>query len=315
MGFYAPAQIVSDACKHGVEVRPIDVNYSDYDNTIEELSGQYKAVRLGFRQIKHIWAEDMFRLIVERGDEYKSINAMVDAGIPEAALELLADADAFRSLGLDRRQALWEISALKNRPTGMFSGQSVAKSSEVKIHLPEMSLSEHVIHDYRSMSLSLKAHPVGFVRDQLSKIGILQTADLGKYKDGTSVRVAGLVLVRQRPGTASGICFISIEDETGGANLVVFENLFEKYRKEIIHSTLLMVEGKLQIEGEVIHVIVKRCYDLTVFINRLTVEANDSESVQTLARADEKDSYPQHIVNKKTQIIQGEVFPVGRNFK
>jgi error-prone DNA polymerase len=318
MGFYAPAQLVSDARKHCVEVRQVDINYSDYDNQMEEESGKYKAVRLGFRQVSGIRAEDMFILMLERGEGYKSINALVDAGVSEATLEKLADADAFRSIGLDRRQALFEVLALKDRPTGMFKGQSAAKSSEQQIQLPQMSLSEHVVHDYSSLALSLKAHPVSFVRNRLSQVGITLTADLAKFKNGMPIRVAGLVLVRQRPGTAGGVCFITIEDETGVANLVVFEKLFDKYRKEILHSRLFMVEGRLQIEGEVIHVIVRRCYDMSVFLRQLTEVGADVQAVQTLARADEQDGYPHHGTHKKVQprtVVQGEIFPTGRNFK
>lgn len=318
MGFYAPAQIIYDAQKHGVEVRPVDINHSEYDNTIEVQTGKYKAVRLGFRQITGIRAEDMYLLVLERGKGYTSINSLVDAGVSEAALEKLADADAFRSIGLDRRKALWEVAALKDRPIGMFKGQNAVNVSEDKIQLPEMGLPEHVVHDYAALGLSLKAHPVSFVRARLHSIGVVPTADLAKFENGTLVRIAGLVLVRQRPGTAGGVCFITIEDETGVSNLVVFEKLFDRYRKEILHSRLLMVEGRLQIEGEVIHVIVKRCFDLTVFLNELTEVRTDVQAVQTLARADEKDGYPHHGVNKKAQVrkvVQGEIFPTGRNFK
>ncbi|HEY1010460.1 MAG TPA: OB-fold nucleic acid binding domain-containing protein, partial [Daejeonella sp.] len=319
MGFYQPAQIVSDARKHGVEVRPADINHSDWDNRMEGQAGKYRAVRLGFRQIKGIHEEDMTVLCAGRGEGYKGITALMDAGVSEAALERLADADCFRSIGLDRRQALWEVSALKDRPNGMFTGMSAAHASEKQIQLPLMSLSEHVVHDYGSMALSLKAHPVSFVRDKLDKLGVLKTSDLANAKDGDNVKVAGLVLVRQRPGTAGGVCFITIEDDEGeNANLVVFEKLFTKYRKEVLNSRLLMVEGKLQIEGEVIHVIVKKCYDLSMLLRGLTEVEADKQPVQTLARADEKDGYPHYPQNKRSQVrkvVQQEIFPSGRNFK
>ena len=318
MGFYQPAQIVSDAKKHSVEIRPVDINYSDWDNTLEEFSGGYRAIRLGFRQVKGLREEDMIVLMVGREEAFTSITALRDAGVPLSAIERLADADAFRSIGLDRRQALWEVSALNDLPTGMFAGQSAANIAEQGIQLPEMTLSEHVVHDYSSMALSLKAHPVSFVREKLSAINILSTHDLTKCKDGMPVRVAGLVLVRQRPGTASGICFITIEDETGTANLVVFENLFEQYRKEIINSRLLMVEGKLQVEGEVIHVVVKRCFDLSGLLRQLTYIQDDKQFTQTLSRADEKegDLIDYKNMDKRVQkIVQGEIFPTGRNFR
>jgi error-prone DNA polymerase len=269
MGFYQPAQLVSDAQKHGVTVLEVDVNHSSWDYTLEGKLGKYRALRLGFRQIKGIKEEDMQVLMAGRQNPYVSINALRDTGLSVTALEKLADADAFRSLGLDRRQALWEVSALADQPTALFSGQPSESVTEGPIALPKMRTSEHVIHDYASTSLSLKAHPVSFVREKLDLLQVLRTKDLASRRDGDLVKVAGLVLVRQRPGTAKGICFITVEDETGTANLVVWENLFARYRKEVLRAKLLMVEGKLQIEGEVIHVIAKHCYDLTPLLSKL----------------------------------------------
>lgn len=250
MGFYQPAQIISDARNHGVVVKPVDVNHSYWDNTIEEK----RSIRLGFRQVKSLREDDIVILINSRVKPYSSVHDLRKAGVAEAALERLADADAFRSMGLDRRQALWEVST-QERPMPVVPD----KQAEEKVSLPQMSLQEHVLQDYASVSLSLKAHPVSFAREQLDRFGIVPASKLADLKDGMPVKTAGIVLVRQRPGTASGICFITIEDETGTANLVVFKHLFDKYRKEILQSTLLMVEGKLQREGEVIHVIVQRC--------------------------------------------------------
>lgn len=202
---------------------------------------------------------------------------------------MLADADAFRSIGLDRRQALWKVTALAGRPTGIFTGQVTETVTEQQIQLPVMTLSEHVIQDYAATILSLKAHPVSFIRDKLRALRILSTKDLDRCQNGTMLRVAGLVLVRQRPGTAAGVCFITIEDETSFASLVVFQNLFEQYRKEILHLRVLMVEGKLQREGMVTHVIVQRCFDLSGLLRNLTEVAIDNIPVQTLSRANEKD--------------------------
>jgi error-prone DNA polymerase len=305
MGFYQPAQIVIDARKHGVDIRPVDINYSNWDNTLEEKSGKYCVLRLGFRQVKGLREDDMKILITAREKLYTSIHDLRKRGIPEAALEKLADADAFRSIGLDRRQALWEVST-KDRPTALVLHHPHEESEEKKISLPLMSLPEHVAHDYATTSLSLKAHPVSFVREQLDSLRILSTAALANAKDGDVVKVAGLILVRQRPGTASGICFITIEDETGCANLVVFQKLFDQYRKEILQSKLLMVEGKLQIEGEVIHVIVQRCYNFSKLLRKLVVYKDDEISMAPLSRADERSS---PIPPK------GKVFPEARNFR
>lgn len=315
MGFYQPAQIVIDARKHGVEVRPVDINYSDWNNLLEEKVGKYCAIRLGLRQVKGLKEEDMLVLMAARQTPFKNIHSIRDAGVSQAALERLADADAFGSIGLDRRQALWQVSALHDRPTGIYTGQE-SETDKEEVRLPGMALSEHVVQDYAATSLSLKAHPVSFAREKLSALHVLPTADLSKHTDGIIVKVAGLVLVRQRPGTASGICFITIEDETSFANLVVFEHLFEKYRKEILQSQLLMVEGKLQIEGEVIHVIVQRCYNLSGLLCDLTIIPDEKTDVRTLSRADEDGTdftaKDKRVVKK---VIQTEMFPRGRNFK
>jgi error-prone DNA polymerase len=162
-----------------------------------------------------------------------------------------------------------------HQPHALFSDQ-VYNIDEENIQLPEITLSQHVVQDYAATSLSLKAHPVSFVREQLERLHVRSTASLEEAKDGDIVKVAGLVLVRQRPGTASGICFITIEDETGTANLVVFKKLFDLYRKEIIQSRLLMIEGKLQREGEVIHVVVKRCYNFSRLLQQLTASGKRS---------------------------------------
>ena len=299
MGFYQPAQIVIDARKHGVEVRSVDINYSDWDNKLEERVGRNCALRLGFRQVKGLREEDMNVLVAGRKSMYKSINELRDIDVPGTALEKLADADAFRSIGLDRRQALWEVST-NDRPVALFTGQPSADANEEGISLPQMSDSEHVVHDYATTSLSLKAHPVSFVREKLQQLHISSAGDLSKGKDGDLVKVAGLVLVRQRPGTASGICFITMEDETGCANVVVFENIFDKYRKEILQAKLLMVQGKLQIEGEVIHVIVESCHNLSKLLRHLVT-----------GRHDEKSSLPVGSTANAREIS----FPGARNFR
>jgi error-prone DNA polymerase len=317
MGFYQPAQIIIDARKHGVEVRPVDVNYSDWDNKLEEKTGKYCPLRLGFRQVKGLREEDIKLLINGRKKLYTSVDELREKRLAEGALEKLADADAFRSLGQDRRKALWEVST-QDKPLSLFSGLPSNSAAEENISLPEMALSEHVLQDYSSMSLSLKAHPVSLVRKELQQLRILSTSELAKAKHGDIVKVAGLILVRQRPGTAKGVCFITIEDETGTANLVVFQKLFDKYRKEIIQSSLLMVEGQLQIEGEVIHVIVRRCFNLSRLLQQLISVKNEKQSLGILSRADEgggpaRDSRVE--TKARNEAIQGKIFPDGRNFR
>lgn len=314
MGFYQPAQIIIDARNHGVAVRPIDINHSQWDNTLEELSGKFHVLRLGFRQAKGLKEEDMLVLIKARGNGYTSIHELRETGLSEIVLEKLADVDAFRSLGYDRRNALWEVSTKDHQHQALFSEQAQQVSSHEKVTLPEMTLPEHVVYDYATTALSLKAHPVSFVRTQLEQLRVCSAASLTTAKDGDHVKVAGLVLVRQRPGTASGICFITIEDETGTANLVVFQKLFDQYRKEIIQSKLLMVEGKLQREGEVIHVIVKRCYNFSKLLQQLSATQKDL-STQPMSRADETTS---PFLEKKphdSEVVQVSIFGEGRNFK
>jgi error-prone DNA polymerase len=317
MGFYQPAQIVIDARKHEVPIVAVDINYSYWDNTLEEKGNKYRTMHLGFRQVKGLREDDMQLLINARKDKYTSIHQLRQLGISDATLEKLADADAFRSLGHDRRKALWEVTS-KDQPLGIFSDQKFSDLVEEDIILPDMTLSEHVVHDYTSTSLSLKGHPVSFIREELNALHIISTAALDKAQDGDLVKVAGLILVRQRPGTASGICFITLEDEWGTANLVVFGTLFDKYRKEIIRSRLLMVEGKLQREGEVIHVIVSRCFNYSRLLqNLIPYESDDDPSVSTLARPDETSAPPRDPRDKsqKPALVQGKIFGEGRNFR
>jgi error-prone DNA polymerase len=297
---------------------PVDINHSCWDNTLHENTGSRCSIRLGFRQVRGLREADMQLLVAGRQPMYTSIHALVDRGLPLSAIDKLCDADAFGSLGLARRQALWQIAALQDRPVALFAGQEAADSSEEKITLPLMTEAEQVVQDYASTALSLRAHPVSFVREKLQLLHIIPAAALAAGKDGDLVKVAGLVLVRQRPGTAKGVCFISIEDETGFANLVVFQKLFDLYRKEILQSKLLMVEGKLQREGEVIHVIVQQCFNLSKLLRGLTANGHQNSSLNTLSRADER-SIPAHAEksNKAAiqETIQKDIFHGGRNFK
>ncbi|MFI5163073.1 MAG: error-prone DNA polymerase [Sphingobacteriales bacterium] len=315
MGFYQPAQIVIDARKHGVVVRPVDVSHSQWDNTLEEKDGDYCTVRLGFRQVKGLNERDMQALIAGRSIGYDSISQLSDAGVPQAAIEKLAEADAFRSLQLDRREALWEVPALSDKPIGLFEGKPSESAFEAQISLPFMSQAEHVVHDYATTGLSLKAHPASFVREKLNLLHVRETGKLNELKNGDAVKVAGLITVRQRPGTAKGVLFITIEDETGFANLVVWADKFEQYRKEILQTRFLMVEGKVQIEGKVIHVVVNKCFDLTSMLRKLTPDYKDAP-ILTLARGDETSAT---IPNERNTIPASEntvnkVFHKGRNF-
>lgn len=280
MGFYQPAQIVADARKHHIQVLPVDVRFSAWDNTLEWIAGDRKevpaspvsgtpayALRLGFRQVKGLGQEEINPLL--KNQHARDLAALCNAGVSLSTLEKLADADAFRSMGLDRRQALWEVSALQARPIALFNGKPIEDELEKQVKLPFMTAGEHVVQDYASTSLSLKAHPVSFLREKLELLHVVPAKRLAALKDGMPVKVCGLVTVRQRPGTSKGVVFITIEDESGFANLVVWADLFKKYRKEILGARLLMVSGRLQKEGEVIHVVVSRCFDLSSMLRQL----------------------------------------------
>ncbi|AEV99519.1 error-prone DNA polymerase [Niastella koreensis] len=277
MGFYQPAQLIADAQQHGVEVRAVDINYSHWDNTLEEKGNQYFILRLGFRHIGGLREGDVQLIVSGRSQPYTGINQLRNLGVSAITLEKLADADAFRSLGLDRRQALWDVSK-QDSPTGIFAPHH-DNNGEQNISLPEMSPFEHVLQDYATTALSIKAHPVSFVREKLKQLLVLSAADLANAHDGDMVRVSGLVLVRQRPGTAKGVCFMTIEDETGTVNAIIFENLFKQYRKEITLSKLIMLEGKLQKQGAIIHVIVEQCFNFS----RLFLDAKTGTVADTTA--------------------------------
>jgi error-prone DNA polymerase len=315
MGFYQPAQIVIDAQKHGVEVRPVDVNASDWDHRLEERTGRYCALRLGFRQIKGMHAHDAAMLLRYRQahGRFASLYQVANAGLSDAALERLADADAFQSLGLSRRQAMWQVS-VKDKPVALFAGQPAAADDKAEqgIQLPLMQLSEHVLHDYAATALSLKAHPVQFLREKLSLLRVIPGSQLAGMKNGDAVKVAGLVLVRQRPETARGVWFITLEDETGFINLVVFHQVGERYKREIIQARLLMVEGKLQVEGEVIHVIVSRCYNLSAMLGQLLPAGQSLPALPALSRSDEMHSLAPH---QQADRAARAVVPDARNFR
>jgi error-prone DNA polymerase len=337
MGFYAPAQIVRDAQAHGVEVRPVDINLSDWDCTLEESSddGQRRTLRLGFHEVKGLaQAEIEEKLVGRRGTGFSSVADLQHrAHLSRRALEHLADADAFRSLGLDRRQALWAVKGLCDYASSRSASQRTRESSLVAVRscvlrqaqdedrslrpladarpdfphpelvegrigifaapsdetslplfaplagkapreptvaLPPMSLGEHVLQDYRTTGLSLKEHPLALLRDVLEDRRILPNRRLQEIPAGTKVRVAGLVLIRQQPGSAKGVIFMTLEDETGIANIIVWRRTFERFRPIVMGARLVQCEGPVQREGEVIHVVAHRLIDLSPLLRRLS---------------------------------------------
>ena len=284
MGFYAPAQIVRDAREHGVEVRPADVHASGWDNSLERMDAARDAdradgrhaLRLGLRQIADLRKEDADRLLAARGARpWPDIAAMQrESGIGAAAIETLAAADAFGSMGLDRREALWQASALaKAPPLPLFeAADGPAEGAEPPAALPAMAPGEQVVEDYRTLRLSLRAHPLAFLRLNLAKRGALAAEAVAAARDGQRASAAGLVLVRQRPGTASGVIFMTLEDETGVVNIVVWPRVLERFRKAVLGARLALVRGRVQRAGEIVHLVADRLEDLTGWLDLLTPE-------------------------------------------
>jgi error-prone DNA polymerase len=312
MGFYAPAQIVRDAREHGVEVRPPDVNHSQWDSTLEpgpnaagrlhdlhramrdDLRASH-AMRLGLREIKGLSEEDA-KLVVQRRDvSYDSVrDVWLRTGLSPRVLERLADADAFSSLGLTRREALWAAKALgrvgdSDDDLPLFAAGSEAAaarivSREPDVALPPMPLGEEVVNDYRFLRLSLRAHPAQFLRADLDQRGTIRNEALRGLANNTRVKISGLVTCRQRPGSAKGVVFMTIEDESAVANVIVWPKVFERVRPVVLGARYVAVAGRVQEESGVIHVIADELEDLTLLLGRLAEQGADIDS---LARADE----------------------------
>jgi len=278
MGFYAPAQIVGDARKNGVVVREIDISFSHGDNMLEELCGKYHALRLGFRQIDGFrvrdlddpesWSEDEWcqRIVAARQRRpFASLEDFArDTALPKRALILLADADAFRSIGLDRRAALWAVRRLPDDVSLPLFIAAVAREQpdENAQALPDMPLPEQVVADYQTIRLSLKGHPMEFLRPMFAKERVIACEGVCHDNDKRYVRCAGVVLVRQRPGSAKGVVFMTLEDETGIANIVVWPKVMERFRKEVMGARLVLVEGYIQSSPEkVVHLVAGRLFD------------------------------------------------------
>ena len=426
LGFYAPAQLVRDAREHGVELREVDVNLSDWDCTLEPLppspsgegwvrepplhlrgekvrardsatepssgasrhllpKGEGKlpsplrrgvggegsagpssgpsghllpkgegihprhaemaphirsthAVRLGLRQIVGVKEKDMRRLVERRGEAYDSVRDLwLRSGLSSAVLEKLADADAFRSIGLDRREALWAVRGLDRvgdqDDLPLFASRP-AREMEPDARLAPMPLGAHVVEDYRRLSLSLKAHPASFMRARLTARGVLRSEALRSIRNGERVTVAGLVLVRQRPGTAGGVIFMTLEDETGVANIIVWPKVFERLRAIVLGARFVAVTGKLQSEQGVIHIVAERMNDLTPMLGLLSEagptigalaradEAHRTEPTETRKRQGNRFAQPPRLDDPRAPpgappepVNVAEAMPAGRNFR
>ncbi|HYC17626.1 MAG TPA: error-prone DNA polymerase [Pseudolabrys sp.] len=312
MGFYAPAQIVRDAREHGVEVRPPDINHSHWDSTLEpgpraaerlhELHREMRddvwtthAVRLGLREIKGLSEKDAKLVAGKRDVAYDSVrDVWLRTGLSPCVLERLADADAFGSLGLTRREALWAAKALgrvgdrdDDLPLFAVDGGGAPAyiiSREPDVRLPPMPIGEEVINDYRFLRLSLRAHPAQFLRSDLCVRGIKQNDTLRRTTSGARTRISGLVTCRQRPGSANGVVFMTIEDETAVANVIVWPKVFERLRPVVLGARYVAVTGLVQEESGVIHVVAEQLEDLTHFLAQL---AAHGARIDSLSRCDE----------------------------
>ncbi len=273
MGFYAPAQLVRDARNHGVVVRPVCINASRWDCTLEEETGpDREAVRLGMRLVKGLSNKHAGDIIACRQDKpFQSIDDLWRrAGVPVAALVCLAEADAFLpSLGLSRREALWVIKGLRDEPLPLFAAAAARENAlieelqEPDVNLLPMTAGGEVVQDYGHMGLTLREHPMSFLRQDLARRRIITCSEAYKSNDGRWLEVAGLVLIRQRPGSAKGVIFMTLEDETGIANAIVWVKTFEKYRRVVLSASMVGIYGKLQREGEVVHIVAHRITDLS----------------------------------------------------
>jgi error-prone DNA polymerase len=306
MGFYAPSQIIRDVRAHGVAVRAIDINQSDWDCALEPCAPEARpalhsdhwgmepdilgtrAIRLGFRQIKGLAREEAERIARFRGAGYDSVRDLwLRAGLSPSALEALAAADAFGSLGLSRRDALWAVKGLRragDKDDLPLFAAAAQDPIEPEMRLPPMPPGQEVVEDYAHLSLSLKAHPVSFLRAMLAASGVRPHAALAKAAPGERVRIAGLVLVRQRPGSARGVIFMTLEDETGIANVIVWPSLFERFRPVILGGRLTQVTGRVQRESGVMHVVAEHLEDIS---HHLAAIGTMGPQVQALAHADE----------------------------
>jgi error-prone DNA polymerase len=309
MGFYAPAQLVRDAREHGVEVRGVDINASDHDNLLEKGEDGGPAIRLGFRQVdgfRKDWAE---RLVEARGSGFTQVEQLSQrARLPSLALRLLADADAFGSIDLKRREALWEA---RRTPQGVLPLFAAAEAEELgrepEVSLPAMPLPEEVVTDYQVTRLSLKGHPMQFLRSTFDREGVLSCAGASKARNGRIERVAGVVLIRQRPGKGNAL-FITLEDETGITNVLLWARDFERYRREVMAARLMEVEGEIQRSKEgVMHVIARRIFDRSALLGRLTSD----EFRPPLAPTDEvkRPPYPRHGHPRNVRVL-----PKSRDF-
>jgi error-prone DNA polymerase len=329
MGFYAPAQIVRDFRDHGGEARPVDINHSDWDCTLESHDGPEegkpgRALRLGFRQVKGITQKEVEAVIAARRvatfGSLEEFAQRTRLGTP--SLQLLAEADAFRSIGLDRRLALWAVARYRETgtPAVLSAGLPLFTAApaippEPAVSLPAMPLGEHVLTDYATVRMSLKAHPMALLREEFTKLGYVKTRDLATAPANRILKVAGIVLIRQRPGSANGVIFSTLEDETGIANIITWPETFERYRRTVIAARLLGVRGTPQREQGVIHVVARELIDMSAHLNSLSERHGGTETFLSPADHVKHGGEDPRGKRKRAKGSLSEVLPKGRNFQ
>jgi error-prone DNA polymerase len=269
MGFYAPSQLVADARRHGVEVRPADVTASDWDCTLEPKL----ALRLGLRMIAGLTEAGAQRIATARRQApFADVTDLAHrAALDRRDLACLADADALGALAGHRHGAVWEVAGVLPLPP-LFAG---ARFDEAPPALPAPTEGEDIVADYRALGLTLRRHPLALLRERLARQRLVTSAEVGAAPHGRSVRTAGLVVGRQRPDTASGVVFVTLEDETGATNVIVWRDVCERQRRELLGARLMGVFGKVEREGAVVHVIAGRLVDLSPLLGRLETTSRD----------------------------------------
>jgi DNA-directed DNA polymerase III PolC len=274
MGFYAPAQLVRDARSHGVEVRPADATVSEWDCTLERRDDGRPALRLGLRLVKHLSQEGAKRLLAARAVRpFTGITELAErAALDRRDLEALAAADALAALSGHRYRAVWQVSGVE-RPLPLLPADTQGAEGIPLLRAPREG--NDIVADYASLGLTLRRHPLALLRDKLEKRGIIDTQALWEQPDGGWVTTAGLVITRQRPGSASGVTFVTLEDEVGYVNLIVWKRVAEEQRAALLESRLLEVRGQLQRQGDVLHVIARRLVNLSALLGDLVVEARN----------------------------------------
>ena len=272
MGFYSASQLTQDARRHGVEVRPVDVNESDWDSTLEPAASGEAALRLGLRQVKGLSEAAGQAIVDHRSDGYRSIQHLLEStGLNRRELAALAAAGALKSLAGHRHKVRWTVAGVEE-PTPLLSSLDRYEAAPM---LRKPTEGQDIVADYQSLGLTLGRHPLSLIRPSLDKHHYVPASRLDELASGQAIRIAGLVITKQRPGTASGVTFVTLEDETGCSNLIVWKRIADEQRDVLLNARLMGVQGELQKEGKVIHVIARKLVDHSALLGELAVRSRN----------------------------------------